>query len=335
MKAQMDVMMLAAGLGTRLRPHTEHLPKPAIPFLNIPLVYFPLHLIHKNFDIQKLVTNLHHLPEIVQTTIEQCPIPVNKKCFSHEEKTILGSGGGLGFAKKYFQNSEDLLLTNSDELILPEDAHFLRKALIEHKKTNALATLIVMDHHLVGSQFGGVWINNSNKVLGFGKSAPNTNKDAIGMHFLGMQFLSKRVFDYIPENKESNILYDVLSAAIQSNELVQIYKINALWFETGNEKDYLNATRECLNVLSNPTHQQHLLLKEYINCYANSNFSKTDNCISLISKSTKLENINMTGNVVVGQNLKSDQRLEIKNSVIGNDIKISSMIEIENSLITF
>lgn len=57
----MNVMLLAAGEGTRLRPYTEILPKPAIPFLTIPLAAHALSFL-RGFTIDKLVVNTFHLP---------------------------------------------------------------------------------------------------------------------------------------------------------------------------------------------------------------------------------------------------------------------------------
>lgn len=333
MKTKIDVMMLAAGLGTRMRPHTDRMPKPAIPFLNIPLVFYPLYLINENFQINNLVVNLHHLPDIVKNTLHASKVPIRNQHFSYEQPLILGSGGGLGHAKKYFAESNDILLTNSDEVILPENPHFLREALIQHKKNNALATLIVMDHHLVGSQFGGVWVDKNQTVQGFGKTAPTQTLS--GLHFLGLQFLSNRIFNYIPENIESNILYDVLTKAIAQGELVQVFKIDALWFETGNPVDFLSASRECLNILTNPQINQHSYLKKQVDEQANSTLFIAKDKVTLVSKNSESNRLNLQGYVVIGANSKTDHNITIKNSVIADNIRLDSESLIENKLITF
>ena len=62
----MNVMMLTAGEGTRLRPHTQFWPKPAISFLNVPLFLYPLQFLD-SIRIEKVVLNTFHLPERTST----------------------------------------------------------------------------------------------------------------------------------------------------------------------------------------------------------------------------------------------------------------------------
>jgi NDP-sugar pyrophosphorylase family protein len=61
----MNVMLLAAGEGTRLRPYTLEKPKPCIPFLSVPLAFYSLSLLSE-INVHNLVTNVFHLPDQVQ-----------------------------------------------------------------------------------------------------------------------------------------------------------------------------------------------------------------------------------------------------------------------------
>ncbi|MEK6556075.1 MAG: sugar phosphate nucleotidyltransferase, partial [Bdellovibrionota bacterium] len=94
----MKAMILTAGLGTRFRPHTDKLAKPALPFLNIPLMGYSLfHL--ESLGIKDLVLNLHHLPQTIRAVAAQCTTqgslssnsnPPYKIHFSDETSMILG-----------------------------------------------------------------------------------------------------------------------------------------------------------------------------------------------------------------------------------------------------
>ena len=241
-------MILAAGLGTRLRPVTEKLAKPAVPFLNIPLLYYPLELL-TGLGIDKLVINTHHRPEQIEQAAKHslfgAPIAL-----SYEPGQPLGSGGGIWGARGELRGGGDFVVCNGDEVILPRDPGVIARFASEHRKHKALATILVMEHPLVGTQFGGVWTDAGGDVKGFGKDPKAFGPGLKGYHYIGLLLLNDRVFDYLPEG-ESNILYDALKAAIDAGETVRACVGEFTWFETGNLKDFLEASESALRLLEN------------------------------------------------------------------------------------
>ncbi|UOF00540.1 sugar phosphate nucleotidyltransferase [Bdellovibrio reynosensis] len=242
----MNVMLLAAGEGTRLRPYTLTLPKPAIPFLTLPLAAHALAFLGKT-PIDKLVVNTFHLPGKIHELFHSLSHGAKDLIFSDEVGEILGSGGGLSKARAHFIGGGHFVMMNADEVILPAEPDILEKALAHHIESDALATLLVMNHAGVGTQFGGVWADSKNGVRGFGKASINGGNK--GWHFVGVQILSERVFDYLPKEGVSNILYDALTAAIQNGEHVEAFPFECSWFETGNPKDFLEASETCFEYL--------------------------------------------------------------------------------------
>lgn len=332
----MNVMLLAAGEGTRLRPYTYVQPKPAIPFLNIPLAAYPLAFL-EDVRIQNLVVNTFHLP----TKVVDLFVPLNhgakKLHFSHEIARILGNGGGLGFARSFFRGQGDLILMNSDEVILPQEKHHVAKALEFHKSTGALCTLITMDHPGVGSQFGGVWLNDDDEVKGFGKVAPSSECRR-AEHFIGVQILSEEIFNYLPEEDVSNILYDGVAKGIAEGKRVQRYKIDCHWFETGNIKDYLKATAECLHLLGqegpvSSIPREHLAA-------AISRFSgeapavvKHEHGIVLKHSTATIDpSVSLSGFAVLGAGAVVGKNSQLKNVVVGAGTELSQDTHAENEL---
>jgi mannose-1-phosphate guanylyltransferase len=245
-------MMLTAGLGTRLRPLTERFAKPAVPFLGIPLLKYPLWLM-RAAGVSELVLNSHWKPEQISALATEITSADLRVHVSHEEGTPLGSGGGIWKARSWLDqrasgDNESFLVCNGDEVILPHDTSILEKFKSEHSASSALATILVMKHPLVGTQFGGVWSSPEGDVRGFGKNPAKFGSDSIGYHYIGMLLLSPRVFDYLPQG-ESNILYDALKAAIAAKEKVRVVVSEFTWFETGNPKDFLQATDDALHLL--------------------------------------------------------------------------------------
>ncbi len=250
----MKAMILAAGLGTRLRPLTDRWPKPAIPFLNVPLFFYSYELM-REVGLTEVVVNIHHLPEQI---VELCRIVDNSVQISNEAAQILGSGGAVWKAREWLEGEENFLLANGDEVILPRQSRCLSRLVERHRETGALATLLVMRHHEVGAKFGGVWCDGEHRVLGFGKCPPAGDGAlgdgvSVGLHYVGVMCLSSRIFRYLPDG-ESNILYDGVMAGIRNGEKVLAFEEELDWFETGNPTDFLHASRVCLQQFVWPPH---------------------------------------------------------------------------------
>ena len=243
----MKAMILAAGLGTRLRPATNHFAKPALPFLNIPLLYYAFALLDEAGATQYVV-NAHYKPEQISNLLQTVKGLTTAPVISHEQPLPLGSGGGVWAARSYLEG-DDFFLANGDEVILPKDLSILKTLRRKHFESNAISTILVMRHPGVGSQFGGVWADEDGRVAGFGKDA-SVFPGCTGYHYIGLQILKPRVFKYLKPG-ESNILYDALTAAITAGERVQVIVSDFAWFETGNVHDYLHASESCLHLLAN------------------------------------------------------------------------------------
>lgn len=335
----MNVMLLAAGEGTRLRPYTLIRPKPAIPFLNIPLASYPLAFL-EGLKIDRLVVNTFHLPTKIVDLFINMNHGARRLHFSHEITQILDTGGGLGAARDYFKPGEDLILMNSDEVILPIEKGILAKALEQHQKNQAFCTLLTMDYEGVGTKFGGVWMDDSEKVRGFGKVPPNPEcKNA--EHFIGIQILSGKVFEYLPNGYPANILYDAVTKAIGDGHLVQRYKVNCHWYETGNPQDFLKATESCLKILTNPkeSYEQAHLQK------ALARFSQEPPIIESTSGLTVLKtassfianDVSLSGFAVLGARCQIQTGTKLHNVVVADKVQVapstdaSDLIFLENN----
>jgi mannose-1-phosphate guanylyltransferase len=252
----MNVMILAAGEGIRLRPYTLQTPKPAVPFLTVPLACYSLSLLEK-IKIDNLVVNTFHLPDQVKELFRRLNIPAKNLCFSDERGQLLGSGGGIHNAESFLEGSGDFLVMNGDEVILPSFPHLLPDMLDFHRWHKGLATLLVMDHPEVGKRFGGAWAKPGQglrveKISCFSKTQPAP--DFKGYHFLGVMIFSERIFSYFKESVvEENILYETLTKAMEQGEDVYAFKSDPCWFETGNPTDFLAATKFCLEALTSET----------------------------------------------------------------------------------
>lgn len=252
-----NLLLFAAGLGTRLKPFTLSNPKPVLPLFGkaMGLYIFP-YLEH--LKLKNKVANTFHLPEQIHELYQKFGFS-----FSNEIDFIKGSGGGLLQAKKQLsQNVAEpysVLACNADEIFFTQNSHFLSEAFKHHNQNNNFATLIVMKHPEAGHKFGAIW-TEKNKVISIGKEKPTNNSEP--WHFIGLQFLSHQIFTYLQPDQEQNIFYDVLIKHLNDKK-VEIFPIDCNWYETGNLEDYKIAKAEINKILLDQKHPQHKIYQDH------------------------------------------------------------------------
>lgn len=254
----MTAMLLTAGLGTRFRPHTEKIAKPALPFLNIPLMAWPYFYLEA-IGVKNIGFNTHLLPNSVEHAAQHLQAPGHPWKAFHETPEILGSGGGVYNAKELLSTDSDFFVVNGDEVLIATYPEFLADFLAHHKKEQALASLLVCHHPEAGKRFGAVWVDSQQQVIHFGKQALEPHLKPL--HYLGYLILNKEIFSFMTHGP-SNILYDILTSAIKAKQKVLTYSISDIyWHETGSLKDYLQATKAILEILGQSRPQTQVLHK--------------------------------------------------------------------------
>lgn len=133
----MRAMILAAGYGTRLWPLTEDRTKPAIPFLGRPLVGYVAEYLAR-FGFNEVVVNLHHRPDSVREALGDGS-RFGVRLFYVEEKEILGTSGALDNARTLLE--DDTFIVVNGKIVTDIN---LSEALETHRRTNALATLVLL-----------------------------------------------------------------------------------------------------------------------------------------------------------------------------------------------
>jgi len=112
----MNIFILAAGLGTRLKPLTDTMPKALVPVGGRPLFQILIEKIKRECNDPEIVINIHHFAEQIIGFVEAqhgFDIPIS---FSDERSQLLETGGGLRQAAPLFNNSAPILIHNVDIL---------------------------------------------------------------------------------------------------------------------------------------------------------------------------------------------------------------------------
>ncbi|MES2769420.1 MAG: NDP-sugar synthase [Bdellovibrionota bacterium] len=330
----MNLQILSAGLGTRLKPITEKIPKPALPILNVPMFFYSLHYFDKK-NFNNIVVNTFHLENELQKTLSKFDPDLK---FVSDGKEVLGTGGGIESVRPSLEGDDYFWVANGDCVFLSDD-NFVELAEKNHKLKKPIATLVVMEHPDVGTKFGGVWVDNEDRVLDIGKTKPaNATK---GYHFTGFRILSDEIFKFLPQGPSE--LFDSLKTAMREGHQVHIYKTTGHFFETGNQKDFLDCTKSVLRFLKEKRYSNFLtsLLKKYTpesrlnDLSIDLKLPPHDNLEYLfVDKNFTLFNdCTLEGFLVVGKNAVIKERCSLKNVVILDDQIIAENSEISDTII--
>jgi mannose-1-phosphate guanylyltransferase len=130
----MKAILLAAGLGTRLRPITDTIPKCLVRIDGTPLLDIWLEQL-AGAGVHEVLVNLHHLPDLVREHLAQNPHPVTVRTV--HEATLLGSAGTLLENRDFVAGEDMFLAINADNL-----TDFDLRLLVDtHRTSGGLATL--------------------------------------------------------------------------------------------------------------------------------------------------------------------------------------------------
>lgn len=234
-------MVLAAGLGTRLRPLTLQRAKPALRLVDRAVINHVLHWLYGQ-GIREAVVNLHHLPESVRRAVGDGGPRDLAVSWSEEPDEVLGTGGGPRHARAFFAG-EDFLLVNGDCWY----GFDLGPLMADHEASEAVATLALQEHPSGGS-FSGVDLDPEGRVrrIAGRPDAESHDEDWIDLHYPGVCILRPEVLDALPAEGPCGIFTDGLVPMLENGAAVHGVRCPGPWHDIGTPRRFLAAGRELL-----------------------------------------------------------------------------------------
>ena len=336
----MKAFVLAAGVGTRLRPLTSDIPKPMVPILGKPALYHTFCNL-KKYGFNDICVNLYHRPEAV-TEYFKNKDPGVKLNYSLEKK-LLGTAGAVKNNESFF--NETFVVMSGDGLT---DIN-LKKALLFHKKKKALAT-IVLKRIQARLEYGVTITDKCGRVKSF------IEKPCWGDIFTntvntGIYILEPEIFKYIPKNKFFDFGHDLFPALLKKSLNIYGYVTDEYWTDIGNIFDYKKGIFDALDKKVDISISGIKMGNKYISesakidksvkicgpCFIGANVVIGKNAVinpySVISKNAKIENNAKIEKSILWGNSVIRRSASVNNTVVGYDTEVPADISLHDSIL--
>jgi mannose-1-phosphate guanylyltransferase len=250
----MRAMILAAGLGTRLRPLTYLMPKPVVPVLNRPLVGRIAELL-AGHGFKEVVANLSYLPEQVRAVLGDGSEFGLELTYSEEEEP-LGTAGGVAKVSDFLSATDSFLVISGDALT-DIDLSAMREAHEANVAKGAIATLAtkrVKDT----TQLGVAITDDEGRIQGF-QEKPDPAEALSDLATCGIYMFRAEIFDHFPPPDRKSPAgdpdqppgfvdwaQDVFPALLDGDVPFYSHEIAAYWNDIGSVGEYVQGNLDAL-----------------------------------------------------------------------------------------
>lgn len=339
--SQLVGVVLAAGFGTRLRPSTDHYPKPLIPVAGIEPLFYALERFER-LGIYRVVVNAHYKNEDILFRLKSWAplLPKLQIRASLEMPEILGSGGAIiKIIKDHWDwcQGSGLVVQNGDTIggiSLSELYHNLEVSTFAVSKFQS---------HL--KNYNPLWLHSNGNWEGIGKTAPS--QSSVPAHFLGAYYLRpsvlKKIYSNVFNVANVDLFNGVWRPVEQQGEIFKSLEfkfrsdqLEPFWFDMTTQQHLLDAQQHLMEVLRQPLsatlwgqclQQRYPGLKEvHSACWSNwsdpSALQWAQGPALFFSESRPLQNYKMHSNsCFIDENIQSTTRastewVEVLNSVV-------------------
>jgi len=315
----MQALILAGGLGTRLRPLTFNTPKPIVPIGNQPFLLRQLKLL-KDAGVEDITVSLSYKPETIKKTLgDGSSLGVKLRYLVETEP--MGTAGAFKFAADRIK--ETTIVLNGDILTDVD----LRETVKQHRKNKAKAT-IVLTRVKEPSAYDLVEIDGSGEVLRFIEKPDEEEITCLGVDTInaGIYVLEPEVLDLIPADKRISFEQFVFPKLLDERAVFYGHISEGYWIDIGTVRTYLKAHRDLLSGK----------IKGHPWAYARETRIPTHSRVvsrSILGKECRIEFGAQILNSVIGDNVSIGSGAVIKNSVIWSGASIGNKARLLNSVV--
>ena len=238
---RLRALVLAAGLGTRLRPLTELMPKPLLPVTGVPILGHTLAQLAAA-GCEAVAVNLHHLGGQIRQRFGDsiAGIPITWS----EEPELLGTLGAFGPLQGFFAPADLVLLVNGDSLCRWPLRRLVRQHLAQPPGT-VKATLLLASHPDPAQFGGGVGIDREGRIVSFWPGDPSPDQgdrgEVVRRHvFAGAHVFAPELLAGIGPQK-ADIVRNLYVPLLDRGAVLQSVVTARRWHDLGTPLRYLDA----------------------------------------------------------------------------------------------
>jgi len=228
----MKAMVLAAGLGTRLRPLTYEITKPMVPVLDRPVMEHIVDLIDRH-SFDGVIANLHYFPETIREYF-------GERISYRFEEQLLGTAGGVRACAEFF-GDEPFLVISGDALTDIDLTAFAAR----HRETGGIATLAVKQVPDT-REYGVVLHDRAGRITGF-QEKPQPDEALSDLGNCGIYMFEPSIFDYFPDRPFVDWAKDVFPALLENDVPFHIHEVREYWNDVGSLGELRQGTFDALN----------------------------------------------------------------------------------------
>ncbi len=227
----MRAMVLAAGLGKRLRPLTNEIAKPMVPVLDRPVMAHIIDLLDR-YGLSETIANLHWFPDSIREHF-------GERLAYHYEPELLGTAGGVRACADFFGDSSFLVI--SGDALTDIDLAALAQ---RHRETGGVATLAVKKVPDT-REYGVVLHDRDGRITGF-QEKPNPDEALSDLGNCGIYMFTPEIFDYFPERPFVDWAQDVFPTLLANDAPFHIHEIREYWNDIGSLAELRQGTFDAL-----------------------------------------------------------------------------------------
>ena len=296
-----QAFVLGAGLGARLRPLTDDLPKPLIPIFQKPLISFVLdHLIDSG--VQSFVINTHRLPNLFHDFFWENTYDGHSVTLAHEPD-LLETGGGIKNVEDILRK-EPFIVYSGD--ILTDVA--LEPLIAEHFRAGNYVTLGLRRNTGLGA---GVVMRDGRVVEISTKSNPKENFD-----YANISVWNPEIFARIPAKRKISFIPILIDWINHGGTIGGLALDDGNWFNIGSRKQYLDVHRTILREDWKPR------------------YVKMRNWPERIAKSAVVDaSAELRGCTVVGEHCRVGANAILEDTILWSDAEIASQSQLQGCIV--